>query len=57
MSTAGGAEGTPGTDWRPGAYYERRRAARWATRATAADADLARRLWEESERLVGLDLP
>ena len=51
------AEGTPGTDWRPGAYYERRRVARWATSGVAADAGLARRLWEESAHLVGLDLP
>ena len=44
------AEGTPGADWRTGAYYEKRRAA--TSLPEAQDDDLARRLWDESERMV-----
>ena len=46
------AQGTPGRDWERGAYYERNRPA--ATNPLAADADLARELWERSADLVGL---
>ncbi len=45
------AEGTPGTDWTPGGYYEKRRLAK--SSPLADDADLARRLWEVSADLVG----
>lgn len=45
------AEGTPGTDWTPGGYYEKRRLAK--SSRLAEDADLARRLWEVSTDLVG----
>ena len=45
------AEGTPGTDWQPGAYYYRGRSAKPANRQ-ARDADLARGLWERSEELL-----
>ncbi len=44
------AEGRPGADWQPGEYYEKRRPAR--TNPQAADADLARRLWDRSELLT-----
>ncbi len=46
------ADSTPGSAWHSGEYYEKRRPAR--TAAQAADAGAARRLWEASERLVGL---
>jgi len=46
------AGGTAGTTWHSGEYYEKRRPARSA--AQAGDTEAARRLWEESERLVGL---
>lgn len=46
------AEGTPGTDWQSGAYYYKRRAS-LPRNAQAEDADLARRLWERSEELLG----
>lgn len=42
----------PGIDWQPGAYYDKRRPGRKNKQAN--DLELARRLWEESERLVGL---
>ena len=45
------AETEPGVDWQPGDYYVKRKPAR--TNPQAADADLARRLWERSEELVG----
>lgn len=45
------AEGTPGRDWEPGAYYVKRRAT--ASRR-GDDPELARRLWEDSRRLLGL---
>jgi NAD(P)-dependent dehydrogenase (short-subunit alcohol dehydrogenase family) len=45
------AESEPGTDWQPGHYYVKRKPAR--TNPQAADADLARRLWDRSEELVG----
>lgn len=40
----------PGLDWSPGEYFDRRRPAR--RNPQAHDPELARRLWEESERLV-----
>ncbi|MFS8198541.1 SDR family NAD(P)-dependent oxidoreductase [Streptomyces sp. CWNU-52B] len=44
------AEGRPGTDWESGGYYEKRKPAK--TSAQAADPDLARRLWDRSEKLL-----
>jgi len=45
------AEGTPGTDWVSGAYYEKGRPAR-RTNPQAVDSALAQQLWDESERLL-----
>lgn len=45
------AETTPGVDWQPGLYYERRRPARH-THRQAYDAALARTLWERSAALT-----
>ncbi len=45
------ADGTPGVTWQSGGYYAERRLAR--TTQLAADAQLARALWESSELLVG----
>lgn len=45
------AETEPGSDWVPGTYYEKRRAARH-NNPQALDADLARRLWDRSEQLL-----
>ena len=44
------SEGRPGRDWQTGEYYEKRKVAR--TNAQAADAELARGLWERSERML-----
>jgi len=44
------AQGTPGTDWVSGGYYEKRKLATSA--AQASDAALAQRFWEISEQLV-----
>lgn len=46
------ASGRPGTDWRSGVYYERRRPAR-RVNPQARDAELARGLWERSAELLG----
>jgi NAD(P)-dependent dehydrogenase (short-subunit alcohol dehydrogenase family) len=46
------AAGTPGVDWAPGGYVEQGRAA--VPPPQAADADLARRLWDVSAALVGV---
>lgn len=46
------ARSTPGRDWTPGEYYEKRKIARSAPEAH--DDDLARRLWEMSEVMVGI---
>lgn len=46
------AEGTPGRDWQPGAYYVKRKAT--ASRV-GDDPDLARRLWEDSLELLGVE--
>ncbi|GAA0693039.1 SDR family oxidoreductase [Streptomyces malaysiensis subsp. malaysiensis] len=46
------AEGRPGADWESGVYYEKRKPAR-RTNRQAADAELARRLWDRSEELLG----
>lgn len=45
------SQGTPGTTWLPGEYYERDRIA--ATHPQAADDELARRLWDLSAAMVG----
>lgn len=45
------ADGTPGVTWQSGGYYANRRLA--STTPLAADAQLARRLWESSQLLVG----
>lgn len=45
------AEGTPGTDWQPGAYYYKRRAVK-PRNTQALDAGLARALWDRSEDLL-----
>jgi hypothetical protein len=44
-------DGTPGRDWEPGGYYERRRPGRASPQVHDA---LAARLWDASARLVGL---
>ncbi|WP_435110342.1 SDR family NAD(P)-dependent oxidoreductase [Nocardiopsis synnemataformans] len=49
------AEGVPGTDWRSGAYYYKRRAST-PRNPQAADAELARGLWERSEELLAARL-
>ncbi|SFR93666.1 Short-chain dehydrogenase [Microbacterium sp. cf046] len=46
------AETTPGADWESGEFYERLQIA--GTSPQAADAELARELWDRSSRLVGL---
>jgi NAD(P)-dependent dehydrogenase (short-subunit alcohol dehydrogenase family) len=43
---------TPGTEWEPGEYYEKRSITK--TSMQAYDGLLAERLWEESARRVGL---
>ncbi|MET4001808.1 NAD(P)-dependent dehydrogenase (short-subunit alcohol dehydrogenase family) [Arthrobacter sp. UYCu511] len=44
------AIGEPGQDWRSGEYFAKSKAAR--TSRQAEDANLARAMWEESEKLV-----
>ena len=44
------AQSTPGSDWEPGAYYEKRRVTRSAP--AASDDTLAAALWEASEDMV-----
>ena len=46
------AEGTPGTDWASGAYYEKHRPAK-RVNPQVLDANLARRLWDHSAELIG----
>jgi NAD(P)-dependent dehydrogenase (short-subunit alcohol dehydrogenase family) len=46
------AEGTPGTDWASGEYYEKNKVAK--TNAQAGDATLAATLWDKSADMVGL---
>jgi len=46
------AETTPGVDWDSGEFYEKLRIAK--THPQAADAELARGLWDRSAELVGL---
>lgn len=41
----------PGTDWRPGGYYVKRKPGRKSS--AASDAAVAKRLWDESEKMVG----
>ncbi len=46
------AETTPGQDWQPGAYYEKKKVA--ATNPQAYDGELAAGLWDRSLDRVGL---
>lgn len=46
------ATSQPGKDWQPGGYFAKRKPGRKNPQAN--DSELARRLWEESEKLVGL---
>jgi NAD(P)-dependent dehydrogenase (short-subunit alcohol dehydrogenase family) len=46
------ATSTPGVDWEPGEYYSRHKIARANRRAY--DPELARALWNRSERLLGI---
>jgi NAD(P)-dependent dehydrogenase (short-subunit alcohol dehydrogenase family) len=48
------AQGSAGVEWQPGVYYEKRKPAR-RNNPQSDDADLARRLWERSAELVGLE--
>ena len=48
------AQTEPDVDWQSGAYYESGRVAR-RVNPQARDADLARRLWDRSAELVGVD--
>lgn len=50
------AEGTPGRDWRSGAYYYKRKDVE-PKNPQVVDVDLARRLWERSEELLAGRLP
>ncbi|WP_329556519.1 SDR family NAD(P)-dependent oxidoreductase [Streptomyces sp. NBC_00696] len=50
------AEGVPGSDWRPGAYYYKRKDVQ-PKNPQALDTDLARGLWERSEELLATRLP
>ena len=43
---------TPDIDWMSGAYYEKQKSAR--TSQQALDDNLARQLWERSEKLLGV---
>jgi len=47
------AESTPGVDWVPGTYYEKRLPAR-RSNSQALDDDLGRQLWDRSEQLLGI---
>ncbi|MFH9863872.1 SDR family NAD(P)-dependent oxidoreductase [Streptomyces sp. NPDC017202] len=47
------AEGRPGTDWESGVYYERRKPAK-RTHPQTRDSNVARQLWDESERMLKL---
>jgi NAD(P)-dependent dehydrogenase (short-subunit alcohol dehydrogenase family) len=47
------AEGTPGTDWQSGGYYEKKKPAT-KNNPQANDADLARRLWDRSAEMVAM---
>lgn len=49
------AQTEPGAAWQSGAYYEGGRVAR-RVNPQARDADLARRLWDRSAELVGVDV-
>jgi NAD(P)-dependent dehydrogenase (short-subunit alcohol dehydrogenase family) len=46
------ATGKPGVDWQPGQYYDKRKPGR--KHRQASDAELAKRFFEASEKLVGL---
>lgn len=43
---------TPGVEWEPGAYYEKKKLGKLTP--AASDDTLARRLWEESAAMVGV---
>ena len=45
------AEGTPGTDWQSGTYYEKHKPAK-RMNPQARDPELARWLWEQSEAML-----
>lgn len=47
------AEGEPGTDWKSGTYYEKRRPAK-RNNPQASDSELARELWVRTATAVGL---
>jgi hypothetical protein len=46
------AEGTPGTTWQPGEYYEKRKPA--PSTEQARDLELARQLWDRSASLLSI---
>jgi NAD(P)-dependent dehydrogenase (short-subunit alcohol dehydrogenase family) len=46
------AEGTPGTTWQPGEYYQKRKPGRSADQAR--DPELARQLWDRSADLLSI---
>ena len=46
------AESVPGSDWVSGTYYEKRKPAK-RNNPQALDANLAARLWDRSEQLLG----
>ena len=46
------AEGTPGTTWQPGEYYEKRKPA--PSCAQARDPELARQFWDRSAALLSI---
>ncbi|WP_199489999.1 SDR family NAD(P)-dependent oxidoreductase [Meiothermus sp. QL-1] len=49
------AEGTPGKDWLSGEYYEKNKIPpKWKIHPQANDVQLAKELWERSEKLAGL---
>lgn len=48
------AQGTPGTDWQSGGFYEKQKPAK--TNPQADDVDLAKRLWDRSAELVGIEV-
>jgi NAD(P)-dependent dehydrogenase (short-subunit alcohol dehydrogenase family) len=48
------AGGTPGADWQSGVYYEKSKPAT-RNNPQANDADLARRLWDRSAEIVGME--
>jgi NAD(P)-dependent dehydrogenase (short-subunit alcohol dehydrogenase family) len=49
------SESRPGVEWQSGQYYEKREVAKRAN-SQAVDPDLARDLWDRSEKLIGCPL-